>query len=75
MPGRTWYRGDTADDVLPAAPGRLRPASLEGVTLMVRAAPGVDALSAVRREISHWTPISRPSTPGARRSKSAGRRL
>ena len=35
----------------------LRPAdfalpSLEGVTLMVRAAPGVDALSAVRREIS-----------------------
>jgi predicted permease len=36
----------------PLRPSSYRHASLQGVTLMVRAAPGADALAAVRREIS-----------------------
>jgi len=57
----------------------LRPAdfalpSLEGVTLMVRAAPGVDALSAVRREISALDANLTPFNARSAEEQIAGRR-
>src|SRR5207302_8115937 len=50
--GRSRREQETPAVYFPLHPGDYAQPSLRGVTLMVRAVPGVDVISAVRREIS-----------------------